>query len=49
MIVGLQDRFKKAQFNYNTGAVEEGIYRSIPKLFDGAFSDGGFNVIHNMI
>ena len=49
MIVGLQDRFKKTQFNYNTGAVEEGIYRSIPKLFDGAFSDGMFNVIHNMI
>lgn len=49
MIVGLQDRFKKTQFNYNTGVVEEGIYRSIPKLFNGAFSDGGLNVIHNMI
>ena len=49
MIVGLQDRFKKTQFNYNTGVIEEGIYRSIPKLFNGAFSDGGLNVIHNMI
>lgn len=32
MINGIEDRFKSTQFNYNTGLVEEGIYRSVGKL-----------------
>lgn len=39
MIVGIQDRFKKRQFNYNTGEVEVGVYRSAGKLIQQQFSN----------
>lgn len=38
MIVGIQDRFKGKQYNYNTGEVEVGTYRTIGKLISQQFS-----------
>lgn len=48
MIVGIQDRFKGKQFNYNTGETEVGTYRSVGKLISQQFSSGKFLALRQL-
>lgn len=49
MIVGIQDRFKGKQFNYNTGETEIGIYRSVGKLIAQQFSNGKWFAMKSLL
>lgn len=49
MIVGIQDRFKKKQFNYNTGEVEEGMYRSVGRFIASQISTGRLFAIKQLL
>jgi len=40
LTIGLQNRLKGEHFNFKTGQVEKGHYRSLKRLFDGAFEFG---------
>ncbi len=49
MIVGLEDRFKGTQFNYNTGEVERGLYQSAADVIKSGFGKKKFLAIKQMI
>lgn len=49
MIVGIQDRIKARQFNYNTGQVEEGLYRTVGRFISNEFSQGKLFVLKQIM
>jgi hypothetical protein len=49
MIVGLQDRFKHKQYNYNTGEVEEGMYRTVGRFIQSEFSQGKLFALRQLL
>lgn len=49
MIVGLQDRFKHRQYNYNTGEVEEGMYRTVGRFIQSEFSQGKLFALRQLL
>lgn len=49
MIAGLQDRLKKRQYNYNTGEIEEGMYRTVGRLLINSFKDGKLRVLRQLM
>ena len=56
MIVGLQERLKKKQFNYSTGTMEGGVYAdflryfsTVCKCFGQIFTQGNINFIGNCL
>ena len=56
MIVGLQERLKKKQFNYSTGTMEGGVYAdflrysgTVGKCFAQIFTQGNINFIGNCL
>lgn len=49
MIAGLQDRLKKRQYNYNTGEIEEGMYRTVGRLIINSFKDGKLRVLRQLM
>lgn len=48
MIAGIQDRFKGKQFNYNTGEIEEGLYRTFGRFFVQSFGKNKLAVLRQM-
>lgn len=49
MIVGIQDRFKGKQFNYNTGEIEEGMYRSTARFIANEISMHKWRVLRQLL
>lgn len=45
MIVGLEDRFKSKQFNYNTGEVESGLYTTVGNFIKNLVSSKNINIL----
>ena len=45
MIVGIEDRFKSKQFNYNTGEVESGLYTTVANFIKNLVSSKNINVL----
>lgn len=45
MIVGIEDRFKSKQFNYNTGEVESGLYTTVLNFIKNLISSKNINVL----
>ena len=45
MIVGMEDRFKNKQFNYNTGEVESGLYTTVFQFVKNLVSSKNINVL----
>lgn len=45
MIVGIEDRFKGKQFNYNTGEVESGLYTTVASFIKNLVSSKNINVL----